>query len=64
MIMRTASDSPKSTTPKNREIAKVTTSTTPVDCRVACRVGQETRLNSDVTSWTNALNLLNMPTFG
>lgn len=60
MIIFTAEDNPTSTTPKNIATAMVRTNTTPVDCRVACRVGQDTRLNSDVTSAMKFLKLRNM----
>ena len=53
MIIFTLSDKPTSTTPRKMATAMVTTKTTPVDFKVACRVGQVTRLNSDITSVKN-----------
>lgn len=50
MIILTASDKPTSTIPRKMATAIVTTNTTPVDCKVAWRVGQDTLLNSEITS--------------
>ena len=45
----TTSDNPRSTAPKNSAITRVRKTTTPVEFRVASRVGQLTRLNSVCT---------------
>ena len=53
MISLTLSDNPTSITPRKMATAMVSTKTTPVDFRVSCRVGQVTRLNSEMTSVKN-----------